>query len=354
MRDAMAHFLSSVGYQVAAPTDGESPEAAVAKSKPDAVLLHADASGAEGLAETEAIRKRSDVPVILMVDEKSVSDAFLDKAREARANHLLGIPMTPQGLLSAVNAYAPLHREGPFAALIHSIRDRVVAMGNRLLRRFDRVEDAVDGSGDHERRDDPAAPARDGGEAEKPAPEQKHLTAEELHKVRSEIAKLRFWKGQKAEAQFYREQLEKIAEARTLQEAAAIAVKAVGARGPYKEAGLRCRENLDYRWALEQVASRQYIDSAGKARDWARDSLALRGADSVAFTGRAPERAAGTPVAIHRPAPAQPAVAKPAADAHMKTGKPVRARSRAEWDQVAATRKAAQAAKPQQPKTLNS
>ncbi len=110
------------------------------------------------------------------------------------------------------------------------------------------------------------------------------VTAEQLHELRSEVAKTRFWGVQGDQAEMYRDQLSKIAGADTAAKARSLATEVllVGSKD-----APRCRENLAYRSAFEQIVdTSKGAGGLDRVRTFAAEVLGIYTPDVSAATNR--------------------------------------------------------------------
>ena len=130
------------------------------------------------------------------------------------------------------------------------------------------------------------APADDIAQPSRPI-SGRNLTPGELHRVRSEIASTRFWRIQSEQAGHYREAIAAIGDSKTLKEARAVAAAALSFR---ESESVRCRENLEYRKSLQQIADpARHISRLPKAKEFAAETLEIYAPElTVSATAAAP------------------------------------------------------------------
>ncbi|MCL6596920.1 MAG: response regulator transcription factor [Firmicutes bacterium] len=123
IRLAVTRALRDAGYEVEAAADGEAALVAVAARPPDLVLLDVMLPGMDGLAVCQEIRRRSDLPVLMLTARDDDLDRIL--GLEAGADDYLTKPFHMRELVLRVGAI--LRRAGTTYAA-----ERVLLDGGRV------------------------------------------------------------------------------------------------------------------------------------------------------------------------------------------------------------------------------
>ncbi len=95
-------YLEHAGMQVQTATDGKTALAAVRTCKPDLVVLDLGLPGMDGLDVTRAIRKESNLPIIMLTARSEESDKLV--GLELGADDYVVKPFSPKELVARVRA----------------------------------------------------------------------------------------------------------------------------------------------------------------------------------------------------------------------------------------------------------
>ena len=129
IRSLVASYLTSDGFDVVEASTGEEAVAAVARRKPDLVVMDIRLPGMDGLEALHQIRKSSDVWVIMLTALAEETDRIIGLS--VGADDYVTKPFSPRELVARVKAVLRRDRGG-------SVSD----VGNRL--EFDAVTVDVD------------------------------------------------------------------------------------------------------------------------------------------------------------------------------------------------------------------
>ena len=105
-RQILRDLLGNAGYELTEAENGEEAIAAVAKRRPDLILMDIQLPVMDGYAATRRIRTNPDlksVPIIAVTSYALAGDE--DKALEAGCNGYVSKPYSPRELLAKVRAY---------------------------------------------------------------------------------------------------------------------------------------------------------------------------------------------------------------------------------------------------------
>ena len=105
-RQILRDLLGSAGYELTEAENGEEAVAAVAKRRPDLILMDIQLPIMDGYEATRRIRTNLDlksVPIIAVTSYALAGDE--DKALAAGCNGYVTKPYTPRDLLAKVRAY---------------------------------------------------------------------------------------------------------------------------------------------------------------------------------------------------------------------------------------------------------
>ncbi len=100
--DLARDYLEHAGFAVRIAADGETALAAVRRDRPDLVVLDLGLPGLDGLDVTRAIRRDSNLPVIMLTARSDELDKLL--GLELGADDYLTKPFSPRELVARVRA----------------------------------------------------------------------------------------------------------------------------------------------------------------------------------------------------------------------------------------------------------
>ncbi len=100
--DLARDYLEHAGFAVRVAADGEAALAAVRRDRPDLVVLDLGLPGLDGLDVTRAIRRDSNLPVIMLTARDDELDKLL--GLELGADDYLTKPFSPRELVARVRA----------------------------------------------------------------------------------------------------------------------------------------------------------------------------------------------------------------------------------------------------------
>ena len=112
-RQILRDLLGNAGYELTEAENGEEAIAAVAKRRPDLILMDIQLPVMDGYAATRRIRTNPDlksVPIIAVTSYALAGDE--DKARAAGCDGYVSKPYSPRDLLAKVRAFGIL-QDGP-------------------------------------------------------------------------------------------------------------------------------------------------------------------------------------------------------------------------------------------------
>ena len=95
-------YLEKNGYRVASAGDGKTALAAFRHQKPDLVVLDLNLPGMDGLDVCRAIRRESDVPIIMLTARVEEVDRLV--GLELGADDYITKPFSPRELVARVKA----------------------------------------------------------------------------------------------------------------------------------------------------------------------------------------------------------------------------------------------------------
>ena len=105
-RQILRDLLGNAGYELTEAENGEEAIAAVAKRRPDLILMDIQLPVMDGYTATRRIRTNPDlksVPIIAVTSYALAGDE--DKARAAGCDGYVSKPYSPRDLLAKVRAY---------------------------------------------------------------------------------------------------------------------------------------------------------------------------------------------------------------------------------------------------------
>jgi two-component system alkaline phosphatase synthesis response regulator PhoP len=114
-------YLEHAGFAVLTARDGKTALAGVRSAKPDLVILDLGLPGMDGLDVTRAVRKDSNVPIVMLTARGEESDKLV--GLELGADDYITKPFSPKELVARVRAVlrrAESARESPSAEVIRA------------------------------------------------------------------------------------------------------------------------------------------------------------------------------------------------------------------------------------------
>jgi two-component system, OmpR family, response regulator len=134
IRTLLADFLVREGFAVEVAEDGVGVDRALARMKPDLVILDIMLPGEDGLSICRRLRTRSAVPVIMLTARNDDIDRIV--GLELGADDYLGKPFNPRELLARIRAIlrraerpasaAPTRRRRSFAGFVVDLDARSI------------------------------------------------------------------------------------------------------------------------------------------------------------------------------------------------------------------------------------
>src|SRR5687767_677792 len=120
IRRMVGALLAAEGFDVGDAADGSSGVAKAIQADPDVILLDLMMPGGmDGMATLQALREKlPDVPVIMMSGRAGLADAV--KATQLGAHNFLEKPLTPEGVLVAIETALQLRRARREAAALRA------------------------------------------------------------------------------------------------------------------------------------------------------------------------------------------------------------------------------------------
>src|SRR5438067_9939829 len=122
--DLARDYLEHAGFAVRIATDGDAALAAVRRDRPDLVVLDLGLPGRDGLDVTRAIRRDSNLPVIMLTARDDELDKLL--GLELGADDYLTKPFSPRELVARVRAVLRRAERPPDAAETIRVGDVVL------------------------------------------------------------------------------------------------------------------------------------------------------------------------------------------------------------------------------------
>jgi two-component system alkaline phosphatase synthesis response regulator PhoP len=126
-------YLERNGYQVAVAGDGQTALAAFRHGRPDLVVLDLNLPGMDGLEVCRAIRRQSDVPIIMLTARVDEVDRLI--GLELGADDYITKPFSPRELVARVRAVLRrAHGGGPQPNLVRAGDVEIDLQGHRVTR----------------------------------------------------------------------------------------------------------------------------------------------------------------------------------------------------------------------------
>ena len=126
-------YLTRAGFSVAVATDGTSGLEMARQSRPDLVVLDLGLPRLDGLAVARALRRDSDVPIIMLtarVDETDRLAGF-----EVGADDYITKPFSPRELVARVSSVLRRTRHGPAAGARFNVADLSIDVARMCVER---------------------------------------------------------------------------------------------------------------------------------------------------------------------------------------------------------------------------
>ena len=120
IRTLLADFLVREGFAVEVAEDGVGVDRALARMKPDIVILDLMLPGEDGLSICRRLRTRSAVPVIMLTARNDDIDRIV--GLELGADDYVGKPFNPRELLARIRAILRRAERPASAALVRRLR----------------------------------------------------------------------------------------------------------------------------------------------------------------------------------------------------------------------------------------
>jgi len=114
VRDSMAEYLASHGFEVDTAEGGDAMRAALARNVPQLVLLDLKLPGEDGLTLARSLRERHDLAIIMVTAADSVVDRVV--GLEVGADDYIAKPFDLRELLARVKSVLRRAQPGPGAA----------------------------------------------------------------------------------------------------------------------------------------------------------------------------------------------------------------------------------------------
>ncbi len=114
VRDSMAEYLVSHGFEVDTAGGGDAMRAALARNVPQLVLLDLKLPGEDGLSLARSLRERHDLAIIMVTAADSVVDRVV--GLEVGADDYIAKPFDLRELLARVKSVLRRAQPGPGAA----------------------------------------------------------------------------------------------------------------------------------------------------------------------------------------------------------------------------------------------
>jgi DNA-binding response OmpR family regulator len=113
-------YLERAGFTVTSAADGEAAVASFRAQSPDLIVLDLGLPGRDGLDVTRAVRRESDVPIIMLTARGEESDKLV--GLELGADDYMVKPFSPKELVARVRAVLRRAegRAGPGAEILHA------------------------------------------------------------------------------------------------------------------------------------------------------------------------------------------------------------------------------------------
>jgi two-component system, OmpR family, alkaline phosphatase synthesis response regulator PhoP len=126
-------YLEKAGFRVSSAADGNSALASARREKPDLIVLDLMLPGLDGLDVTRALRRESDVPIIMLTARVEETDRLI--GLEMGADDYITKPFSPRELVARVRTV--LRRVGGSVrqpGLLHAADLEIDLEGHRVVR----------------------------------------------------------------------------------------------------------------------------------------------------------------------------------------------------------------------------
>lgn len=133
VRNSMAEYLASHGYEVDAAEGGDAMRAALARNVPQLVLLDLKLPGEDGLSLARSLRERHDLAIIMVTAADSVIDRVV--GLEVGADDYIAKPFHPDELAARTRAVLRRSSGGAPGAGIVRFDDIEIDLERRMVTR---------------------------------------------------------------------------------------------------------------------------------------------------------------------------------------------------------------------------
>jgi two-component system alkaline phosphatase synthesis response regulator PhoP len=126
-------YLERAGFRVTSAADGPSGLAAARRERPDLIVLDLMLPGLDGLDVARALRRESDVPIIMLTARVEEADRLI--GLELGADDYITKPFSPRELAARVRTVLRRARGGPSSSSLLRAADLEIDLeGHRLTR----------------------------------------------------------------------------------------------------------------------------------------------------------------------------------------------------------------------------
>jgi two-component system alkaline phosphatase synthesis response regulator PhoP len=131
-------YLENSGFRVVAAGDGRTALAAARRERPDLIVLDLNLPGMDGLEVCRALRRESDVPIIMLTARVAEADRLV--GLELGADDYVTKPFSPRELVARVRAVLRRVRGGVHQPGLIRVGDLEIDVhGHRVTRDGDRI-----------------------------------------------------------------------------------------------------------------------------------------------------------------------------------------------------------------------
>ncbi|CAM3449103.1 response regulator [Halomonas lysinitropha] len=142
IRELLADYLSRHGYRALTAEDAQALGELLVEETPDLLVVDLMLPGDDGFTICRDLRRKSDVPIIMLTASADETDRIL--GLELGADDYLGKPFNPRELLARIKAV--LRRTRPGQVSLDPAEARLVAFGDWRLDRLTRA--LIDSAGE--------------------------------------------------------------------------------------------------------------------------------------------------------------------------------------------------------------
>ncbi len=132
-------YLEKAGYQAAAVSDGKEVLSAFRRERPDFMILDLNLPGMDGLDICKAVRKESNIPILMLTARVEEADRLI--GLELGADDYVLKPFSPREIVARVKTIFRRSMGEPFMAKVVKVSDLAIDLEQHVVKLGDRLID---------------------------------------------------------------------------------------------------------------------------------------------------------------------------------------------------------------------